>query len=110
MKERYCERAFCASRKLPYLKGFLKIRLFISSWFILGIWKLFPKKKPISLELEDFFASDAKMKESPTSGECDKAVETHVKRLDEIKVEPDNPQVSILPYFLFSIVAFNYKF
>nr|XP_020730356.1 zinc finger MYM-type protein 1 isoform X2 [Odocoileus virginianus texanus] len=32
------------------------------------------------------------MKESPTSGECDKAVETHVKRLDEIKVEPDNPQ------------------
>lgn len=52
----------------------------------------FQRKKPISLELEDFFASDAKMKESPTSGECDKAVETQVKRLDEIKVEPDNIQ------------------
>ncbi|XP_043733380.1 zinc finger MYM-type protein 1 isoform X2 [Cervus elaphus] len=32
------------------------------------------------------------MKESPTSGECDKAVGTQVKRLDEIKVEPDNIQ------------------
>ncbi|OWK04575.1 ZMYM1, partial [Cervus elaphus hippelaphus] len=52
----------------------------------------FQRKKPISLELEDFFASDAKMKESPTSGECDKAVGTQVKRLDEIKVEPDNIQ------------------
>ena len=62
------------------------------------------------MELEDFFASDARMKESPTSSECDKAVETQVKRLDEIKVEPDNPEVSILPYFLFYIVAFNYKF
>ncbi|XP_040087674.1 zinc finger MYM-type protein 1 isoform X6 [Oryx dammah] len=32
------------------------------------------------------------MKESPTSGECDKAVATQVKRLDEVKVEPDNTQ------------------
>lgn len=52
----------------------------------------FPRKKPISLELEDFFASDTEMKESPTNGECDKAVATQVKRLDEVKVEPDNTQ------------------
>ncbi|XP_065772804.1 zinc finger MYM-type protein 1 isoform X2 [Muntiacus reevesi] len=32
------------------------------------------------------------MKESPTSDGCDKAVDTQVKRLDEIKVEPNNTQ------------------
>ena len=88
----------------------IKIRLFINSYFILGIWILFSKKKPISLELEDFFASDSKMKESTTDGECDKAVAPQLKRLDEIKAEPDNAQVNILPYFLFSRVTFNHKF
>ncbi|XP_057560668.1 zinc finger MYM-type protein 1 isoform X3 [Hippopotamus amphibius kiboko] len=51
-----------------------------------------PRKKPISLEREDFFASDNKMKESATDGECDKAVAPQLKRLDEIKAEPDNTQ------------------
>lgn len=53
------------------------------------------------MELEDFFASDTKMKESPTNGDCDKAAVTQVKRPEEIKVEPDNTQVDISPYFLF---------
>uniref|UniRef100_A0A8C9C5J7 Zinc finger MYM-type containing 1 n=1 Tax=Phocoena sinus TaxID=42100 RepID=A0A8C9C5J7_PHOSS len=44
------------------------------------------------------------MKESTTDGECDKAVAPQLKRLDEIKAEPDNAQVNILPYFLFSRV------
>lgn len=59
------------------------------------------------MEVEDFFASETEMKESPTSGECDKAVATQVKRLDEVKVEPDNTQVNVSPYFLFSRVAFS---
>ncbi|KAB1268283.1 Zinc finger MYM-type protein 1 [Camelus dromedarius] len=57
-----------------------------------GIWKLFPKKKPISLELEDFFVLDTKMKESMIDGECDKAVAPQLKRLGEIKTEPNNAQ------------------
>ncbi|XP_051688118.2 zinc finger MYM-type protein 1 isoform X2 [Oryctolagus cuniculus] len=56
------------------------------------IWKLFPRTKPINLELEDLFASDKKMKEPPLNGECDKAVATQLGHLDEIKMEPDNAQ------------------
>ncbi|XP_044801203.1 zinc finger MYM-type protein 1 isoform X4 [Bubalus bubalis] len=52
----------------------------------------FPRKKPISLELEDFFASDTKMKESPTNGDCGKAAATQVQRPDAIKAEPGGAQ------------------
>ncbi|XP_063483953.1 zinc finger MYM-type protein 1 isoform X7 [Symphalangus syndactylus] len=59
---------------------------------ITGIWKLFFRKKPISLELENSFASDTKMKEPLLGGECDKAVASQLGLLDEIKTEPDNAQ------------------
>ena len=77
---------------------------------MLGTWILFPKKKFISLELVDSFASDTKMKESPIDSECDKAVAPQLGQLDEIKTEPDNAQVSILLYFLFSRTAFKCTF
>lgn len=60
---------------------------------------MFPKKKPISSELEDSFASNTQMKESPAEGEPHKAVAPQLLRLDGIKTEPDNTQVNILTYF-----------
>lgn len=58
-----------------------------------GIWrKLFPKKKPISLELEDSFILGTQMKESPIEDEPDKAVAPQLLPLDEIKTEPNNTQ------------------
>lgn len=62
---------------------------------------MFPKKKPVSLELEDSFASDTKMKEPLVDSKCDKAVAPQLGGLNEIKTELDNAQVNILPYFLF---------
>ena len=49
------------------------------------------------MELEDFFASDTKMKESPTNGDCGKAAATQVQRPDAIKAEPGGAQASIPP-------------
>nr|XP_036846579.1 zinc finger MYM-type protein 1 isoform X2 [Manis javanica] len=52
-----------------------------------------PQEETISLDLEDSFASDTKMKESPIDGEGDdKAGAPHLGQLDEIKTEPDNAQ------------------
>nr|XP_008540579.1 PREDICTED: zinc finger MYM-type protein 1 isoform X3 [Equus przewalskii] len=53
---------------------------------------MFPKKKPVSLELEDSFASDTKMKEPLVDSECDKAVAPQLGGLNEIKTELDNAQ------------------
>lgn len=64
------------------------------------------------MDLEDSFASDTKMKESPIDGEGDdKAGAPHLGQLDEIKTEPDNAQVNILPFFFLEqhfIINFSY--
>nr|XP_023421398.1 zinc finger MYM-type protein 1 isoform X2 [Cavia porcellus] len=60
--------------------------------FIVGIWRPSPEKKPISLELEDSFASDTKMKEPLFDGECDEAMTLQLGQLSEIQTEPDNAQ------------------
>jgi hypothetical protein len=60
--------------------------------------------------VKDFTASDTKMRESPLEDECGKAVTLQLGQLDKIKTEPENAQVNILHYFLFSIALFYYEF
>lgn len=95
LRPSYLQTLLCFQKIAIFKWTNFKIRLFINYYFILGIWrKLFPKKKPIGLELEDSFVSDIQMKDSPIKGEPDKAVAPQLLPLDEIKTEPDNTQVN----------------